>query len=109
MSAKHLDPLDLYDIRSELSEDEIMVKDTVGRFVDDRVVPLMREAFEQHIFPQQLIGEVAALGLLGTHGDESKDLRGTLSSVPKTAGITVEKASEASSACSMGPIEPSSR
>ena len=69
MSAQNLDPLDLYDVRSELSEDEIMVKDTVGRFVDDRVIPLMREAFEQHVFPQELIGEVAELGLLGTSID----------------------------------------
>ena len=66
MSAKALDPLDLYDIRSELSEDEVMVKDTVGRFVDDRVIPLMREAFEQHTFPMELVGEVAALGLFGS-------------------------------------------
>ena len=69
MSAQHLDPLDLYDIRSELSEDEIMVKDTVARFVDDKVIPLMREAFEQHVFPRHLIGEVAELGLLGTSID----------------------------------------
>ncbi len=66
MGAKALDPLDLYDIRSELSEDEVMVKDTVGRFVDDRVIPLMREAFEQHTFPMDLVGEVAALGLFGS-------------------------------------------
>ena len=66
MGAKALDPLDLYDIRSELSEDEVMVKDTVGRFVDDRVIPLMREAFEQHTFPMELVGEVAALGLFGS-------------------------------------------
>jgi len=69
VSAQHLDPLDLYDIRSELSEDEVMVKDTVGRFVDDKVIPLMREAFEQHVFPSHLVGEVAALGLLGTSID----------------------------------------
>jgi glutaryl-CoA dehydrogenase len=69
VSAQQLDPLDLYDVRSELSEDEIMVKDTVGRFVDDRVIPVMREAFEQHVFPQHLIGEVAELGLLGTSID----------------------------------------
>ncbi len=69
MSAPHLDPLDLYDVRSELSEDEVMVKDTVGRFVDDRVIPLMREAFEQHVFPAHLVGEVAELGLLGTSID----------------------------------------
>ena len=69
MSAQQLDPLDLYDVRSELSEDEIMVKDTVARFVDDKVIPLMREAFEQHVFPEHLVGEVAALGLLGTSID----------------------------------------
>jgi len=66
VGAKALDPLDLYDIRSELSEDEVMVKDTVGRFVDDRVIPLMREAFEQHTFPMHLVGEVAELGLFGS-------------------------------------------
>ncbi len=69
VSAQHLDPLDLYDIRSELSEDEVMVKDTVGRYVDDKVIPLMREAFEQHVFPSHLVGEVAELGLLGTSID----------------------------------------
>ena len=69
MSAQALDPLDLYDIRSELTEDEVMVKDTVGRFVDDRVIPLMREAFENHEFPRHLVGEVAELGLLGSSID----------------------------------------
>ncbi|MDH5241911.1 MAG: acyl-CoA dehydrogenase family protein [Gammaproteobacteria bacterium] len=58
--------MDLYDVRSELSEEEVMVKDTVGRFVDDKVIPLMREAFEKHEFPRHLIGEVAELGLLGS-------------------------------------------
>jgi glutaryl-CoA dehydrogenase len=61
--------MDLYDVRSELSEDEVMVKDTVGRFVDDKVIPLMREAFEKHEFPRHLIGEVADLGLLGSSID----------------------------------------
>ncbi|MDH5621784.1 MAG: acyl-CoA dehydrogenase family protein [Gammaproteobacteria bacterium] len=61
--------MDLYDVRSELSEDEIMVKDTVGRFVDDKVIPLMRDAFEKHEFPRHLIGEVADLGLLGSSID----------------------------------------
>jgi len=69
VSALKLDPLDLFDVRSELTEDEIMVKDTVGRFVDDRVIPLMREAFEQHTFPGELVGEVAGLGLFGSSID----------------------------------------
>ena len=69
MSSQQLDPLDLFDVRSELTEDEIMVKDTVGRFVDDRVIPLMREAFEQHTFPNELVGGVAELGLFGSSID----------------------------------------
>ena len=69
MSSKHLDPMDLYDVRSELSEDEVMVKDTVARFVDDQVIPVMREAFEKHEFPQHLIAGVAELGLLGSSID----------------------------------------
>ncbi|HEY5644126.1 MAG TPA: acyl-CoA dehydrogenase family protein [Woeseiaceae bacterium] len=61
--------MDLYDVRSELSEDEVMVKDTVARFVDDQVIPVMREAFEKHEFPQHLIAGVAELGLLGSSID----------------------------------------
>ena len=64
--SNNLDPMDLYDVRSELTEDEVMVKDSVGKFVDDRVIPLMREAFENHEFPRQLIAESAELGLLGS-------------------------------------------
>jgi len=64
-----LDPMDLYDVRSELSEDEVMVKDSVARYVDDKVIPLMRDAFEKHEFPSHLIGEVAELGLLGSSID----------------------------------------
>ncbi len=65
MGSKALDPLDLYDVASELSEEETMVRDTVARFVDDRVIPIMQEAFEKHEFPRHLVGEVAELGLLG--------------------------------------------
>lgn len=67
--SRKLDPMDLYDIRSELSEDEVMVKDTVARFVDDNVIPLMQEAFEKHEFPRHLIGEVAQMGLFGSSID----------------------------------------
>ena len=69
MASKKLDPLDLYDIRSELSEEELMVKESVARMVDEKVIPLMREAFEQHQFPRELIAEVAELGLLGSSID----------------------------------------
>ncbi len=61
-----LDPLDLFDVRSELTDDECLVKDTVARFVDEQAIPLMREAFEQHRFPVELIPQVAELGLFGS-------------------------------------------
>jgi glutaryl-CoA dehydrogenase len=61
-----LDPMDLFDIRSSLTDDELLVKETVARFSDKKAIPLMREAFEQHTFPRELIAEVAELGLLGS-------------------------------------------
>ena len=64
-----LDPLDLFDIRSELNEEESMVRESVARFVDDAVIPLMREAFEQHKFPMELVPQVAELGLFGSSID----------------------------------------
>ena len=66
---RQLNPLDLYDIRAELSEEECMVQDSVARMVDDKVLPVIREAFENHTFPRELIQEVADLGLLGSSID----------------------------------------
>lgn len=61
-----LNPLDLYDVAAELSDEERMVKETVARYVDEQAIPLMREAFEQHRFPRELVIQVAELGLLGS-------------------------------------------
>lgn len=65
MPATALNPLDLYDIRSLLSEEERMVQDTVARFTDERVLPIIGDCFEQGRFPTELIPEMAELGLLG--------------------------------------------
>jgi glutaryl-CoA dehydrogenase len=61
-----LNPLDLYNIRDQLSEDEQMVQDSVGRFVDERVLPIIGQCFEEGRFPDELIPEMAAMGLLGS-------------------------------------------
>jgi glutaryl-CoA dehydrogenase len=61
-----LDPLDLFDVRGMLSEEERLVQDSVARFVDDQVLPLIAKAFEEHRFPRELVPEMAALGLLGS-------------------------------------------
>ena len=60
-----LDALDLLDIQSLLSDEERLVQDTVRRFVDDNVLPIIRECFEEHRFPEELIPGIASLGLLG--------------------------------------------
>jgi glutaryl-CoA dehydrogenase len=65
-STRHLDPLDLYDVRSELDDDERMVQDTVRRFVRDEFMPQIRDAFEKHYFPMELVPQIAELGLLGS-------------------------------------------
>jgi len=64
-----VNPLDFYDVRSLLSEDEQLVQDTVARFVDDRVLPIIGECFEHGRFPAELVPEVAELGLLGSSID----------------------------------------
>jgi len=57
---------DLFDISSVLTEEEQLVQDNVGRFVNDNVLPIIQECFEKHRFPAELIPEIAALGILGS-------------------------------------------
>ncbi|WP_313050929.1 acyl-CoA dehydrogenase family protein [Stenotrophomonas cyclobalanopsidis] len=60
-----LHPYDLFDVRSLLSEEERAVQDSVARFTNERVLPIIGDAFDQARFPEELVPEVAALGLLG--------------------------------------------
>ncbi len=66
MPAAPLNPVDLYDVRSLLSEEERMVQDTVARFTDERVLPIIGDCFDKAVFPKDLIPEMAELGLLGS-------------------------------------------
>ncbi|MCF6261968.1 MAG: acyl-CoA dehydrogenase family protein [Xanthomonadales bacterium] len=61
-----LNPLDLFDVRSLLSEEEQMVQDSVAHWVDERAMPLIAECFNESRFPTELITEIADLGLLGS-------------------------------------------
>ncbi len=49
----------------QLSNEERMLRDSVQRFVNDKVLPEIATAYEQGIFQRQLITEMANLGLLG--------------------------------------------
>ncbi|TAN07026.1 MAG: acyl-CoA dehydrogenase [Rhodanobacteraceae bacterium] len=65
MPAVRLNPLDLYDIRALLTDEERMVQDSVARFVDDKALPIIGDCFDQARFPTELIPDIAGLGLLG--------------------------------------------
>jgi glutaryl-CoA dehydrogenase len=58
---------DLYNVDHLLSEEERMVRDTVRKFVSERVLPIIGEHFEAGTFPRNLVPEIAGLGLLGMH------------------------------------------
>ena len=61
-----LNPFDLYDVASLLSEEELMIKESVARFVDERAMPLIARHFDEAKFPAELVPEIAELGLLGS-------------------------------------------
>ena len=59
--------LDFYDIDSVLSEEERAVRDSVRRFVDERVLPIIGDAYVQGRFPKELIPGLGELGVLGAN------------------------------------------
>ena len=60
-----LHPYDLFDVRSLLNEEERAVQESVARFTNERVLPIIGDAFDQARFPDELVPEIASLGLLG--------------------------------------------
>ncbi len=59
--------VDFLQFDSLLSEQELLVRQTARQFVDDRVLPVIREAFNTGAFPKQLISEMGHLGFLGAN------------------------------------------
>jgi glutaryl-CoA dehydrogenase len=68
--------LDYYDIESQLSADERMVRDTARKFVEEEYLPIVRGAFRDGYFPKQVIPRVAALGFLGANLPEEHGCAG---------------------------------
>jgi glutaryl-CoA dehydrogenase len=54
-------------IDSQFSEQELLVRQTARQFVDERVLPLIRDCFNQARFPKELIPEMGCLGFLGAN------------------------------------------
>jgi glutaryl-CoA dehydrogenase len=61
-----LNPTDLYDIHASLDDEESLVQQTVTEFVDDNVIPIIGQAFDEQKFPTNLIPQIAELGILGS-------------------------------------------
>jgi glutaryl-CoA dehydrogenase len=54
-------------IDSQLNEQELMVRQTARQFVDERVIPQIRDCFRDGRFPKELIKEMGQLGFFGAN------------------------------------------
>src|SRR6478672_12808823 len=52
-------------VDSLFNEQELLVRQTARQFVDDRLMPVIRDCFRDARFPTELIPEMARLGFLG--------------------------------------------
>ena len=61
------DPKDFLDLGALLTSEERLLRDTVRRFVEDRILPEVADWWEAATFPAELSKEMGAMGLLGMH------------------------------------------
>ncbi|HZS59535.1 MAG TPA: acyl-CoA dehydrogenase family protein [Gemmatimonadaceae bacterium] len=66
-----MDNLDFYAVDASLSEEERAVRDSVRRFVDERVLPIIGHCYVEGRFPKELIPEMGAMGLFGANLPEA--------------------------------------
>lgn len=57
--------VDYFNIEDLLSEEEIMVRDSVRKFVDDNVIPIIEDHYQKGTFPMDLIPKLGELGVFG--------------------------------------------
>ena len=65
--AARFEGLDFYDIDALLTEEERMVRDTIRDWVEERLIPLIGDAYVDRRFPTELIPELGELGVLGAN------------------------------------------
>jgi glutaryl-CoA dehydrogenase len=58
---------DFFDIDSALSEEERAIRDTIRRWVDERVMPVIGDCYVEGRFPKELVPEMAELGVFGAN------------------------------------------
>lgn len=57
--------VDYYHLDELLSEEEVLVRNTVREFVDRQVLPTIEKHYSEGTFPMQLVPQMAELGLFG--------------------------------------------
>ncbi|KAA3613189.1 MAG: acyl-CoA dehydrogenase [Calditrichaeota bacterium] len=57
--------LDYYNITDQLSEDELMIRQTVREFVDEKFMPVIQKHHRESTFPMDIIPQLGEMGLLG--------------------------------------------
>ena len=55
----------LTDLDAVLTDDEKLTRDTIRQFVAEKYLPAIGDLFEKHTFPDELIPDIASLGVLG--------------------------------------------
>ncbi|MCH2583903.1 MAG: acyl-CoA dehydrogenase family protein, partial [Planctomycetes bacterium] len=58
---------DYYRLDELYSADELVVRDSVRKFVQHSALKTLPSCFEEGRFPDELVGEIASLGLLGAN------------------------------------------
>ena len=79
---------DFYNIDSLLSEEEKLAQKSVRTFVEERVKPIIADAYEKAYFPKELIQEIADLGLFGVSLPEKYGCAGASSVI---YGLTTQE------------------
>src|SRR5438876_11996418 len=54
-------------VDSLFSEQELLVRQTTRQFVEDRVLPVIRDCFREARFPRELVPEMARFGFFGAN------------------------------------------
>lgn len=60
-----MNKIDYYNLESLLSEDEIMVRDSVREYVDAEVIPIIEKFYHDEKFPKHLVPKLGEMGLFG--------------------------------------------
>ncbi|MDQ7007337.1 MAG: acyl-CoA dehydrogenase family protein [Acidobacteriota bacterium] len=59
--------VDFLDLGATYTEEERMIRDSVRAFVNDKVLPIIGDAYQEDRFPMELVPQMAEMGLFGSY------------------------------------------